>query len=170
MAITQAELKELLHYDQYTGVFTWLCNKRKPNSLGYAGTIAHRKGKKYMQICINFKKYYSHRLAWFYTNKEWPENEIDHIDGNGLNNKINNLRPVTRAENTKNTRKYNTNKSGLTGVCWDKRESKWKSYINIDGVLKNIGYFDNIFDAACSRKSASIKYEFHKNHGSNRPL
>jgi len=170
MTITQEELKRLLHYDPDTGVFVWLCNKRKSNEFGNAGTIANRRGKKYIQISINFKKYYAHRLAWLYMHGSLPKNQIDHINGNGIDNMICNLREVTIIENRRNHRKYITNKTGMTGACRDKRCGKWKTYIHLYGILKNIGYFDNIFDAACSRKNANIEYCFHKNHGSDRPL
>lgn len=170
MIITQDELKKLLSYDPETGEFIWLCKKRKSNINGFAGTLAYRGGKKYIQLSINLKKYYAHRLAWFYVNGFWPKNEIDHINGNGCDNRIENLRCVDRVENCRNQRKRNDNKSGITGVCWDKKQNKWKSYINIYGIFKNIGHFDNLFDAACSRKSMQQYYLFHKNHGDNRPL
>lgn len=170
MTITQEELKKLLNYDPETGIFKWICNKRRSNGSGCAGTLVYRNGKRYMQISIDSKKYYAHRLAWLYMYSEFPHNTIDHINGNGLDNSVSNLRDVTIVDNRRNHRKYNTNKSGLVGVCWDNTYKKWKSYINLYGVLKNIGHYDNIFDAACARKSAQHKYGFHKNHGSDRPL
>jgi hypothetical protein len=87
--ITQSELKELLHYDKDTGVFTWLVAKGgrvKPGQV--AGAITTSKaGKSYILIQISGKKYMAHRVACLYVYGTFPENEMDHIDGQGMNNK-----------------------------------------------------------------------------------
>lgn len=171
MTITQKELKKLLHYDPETGIFRWIV-KGKGIKKEIAGCVRKDKkvGKSYLLIRINWKLYRSHRLAWLYMHGELPANDIDHEDGNGLNNKLNNLRSVNRSENMKNMRLRVNNITGICGVHWNKKYSRWESYIKVNKKKMNLGYFDNIFDAACIRKSAETIYMYHKNHGSIRPL
>jgi hypothetical protein len=101
---------------------------------------------------------------------EFPEDQVDHIDGNGLNNIWTNLRPVTRGENNKNIRKRADNTSGTTGVYWDKRSRKWQVKIKLLGCYKHLGLFDSKEDAIAVRKAAEVFYGFHENHGTERPL
>ena len=166
--ITQEELKKLLHYDPETGVLTWVEGKRKNARAGWV--MKNQDGKSYYQLWIRYKYYYSHRLAWLYMTGSLPEYEIDHIDGNGCNNKFLNLREVDRYENHKNRRIPSNNKSGLIGVCVSKKYMSWRSQIKVRNKQIHLGFFDNIFDASCARKSAEIKYGFHENHGSIRSL
>ena len=97
------KVKEKLSYCEITGIFTRKTNhgKRKigdkMNSLSKFG---------YIQISVNNKTYTAQRLAWFYVNETWPLEDIDHIDRNKLNNKISNLRILTRSENLKNRPKW----------------------------------------------------------------
>lgn len=172
--LTREYLKTKLLYNKLTGEFVW---RVKPSKGGVkvgdtAGSIfANRtNGKKYITICIDKHKYYGHRLAFLYVDGSFPENEVDHIDGDGLNNKWENLRSVDAFGNKKNIKKHRDNKSGITGVHWETRDSKWVARIVSDRIRYDLGYFDNIFDAACARKNAEIKYNFHPNHGSDRPL
>jgi len=96
---------------------------------------------------------------------EWPEKQIDHIDGNPLNNKWDNLRDVTSQENGRNKRILKNNTSGFTGVCWDDVNKKWRAFIRVDRKTIHIGRFTNIQQAIDARKDANIKYGFHENHG-----
>ena len=76
---------------------------------------------------------------------------VDHIDNDKQNNNINNLRYATRKENGQNRRLGKNNTSGYKGVCFCKREAKWRSQIKIDGISLHLGYFDNIEDAKAAR-------------------
>lgn len=170
MTITQEELKKSLRYDPETGVFRWAVNRGRLLSGNVAGYVSISNMKQYIKIRINYKNYYGHRLAWLYMTGEWPENEIDHIDGNGTKNEWVNLRSVNRADNMKNSRRQSNNTSGFCGIWWHRKNRKWVSEIMVNQKKINIGSFDNIFDAVCSRKNAEFKHGFHKNHGSDRPL
>lgn len=172
MTITQEELKKLLHYDPETGVFMRLVRR---NQYAKIGDIAGWSqllncGKKYRMIYIGNKTHYEHRLAWLYVYGELPDYEIDHINGDGCDNKIKNLRHVSRLENRKNVKKQSNNTSGIVGVGIHKQSGLWRARISVNKLEKNLGFFNNIFDAVCARKNAEIKYGFHKNHGSDRPL
>jgi len=169
--LTQEYLKEALHYDPDTGVFTWLAPKSKSLKPGdIAGAKQHDGNKYRIQIMVNGKVYYRSVLAYLYMVGKFPELEIDHDDGNSLNDKWKNLNHVTKLENLKNKRQYASNTSGCTGVTWYKQTGKWFASIMVNKECDRLGYFGNIFDAAAARKSAENKYGFHKNHGAVRPL
>ncbi len=170
--LTQDRLKELLHYCPETGVFTWLVSGNGRRKGAEAGT-AHRNiisGKSYREVQVFGHKYQAHRLSFLYMTGEFPVDQVDHIDGNGLNNIWTNLRPVTFGENQKNRRKYAHNTSGTTGVYWNVQCDKWVSQIVVEGKSKYLGYFHNKEDAIAARKAADVLYGFHENHGTERPL
>jgi hypothetical protein len=107
----------------------------------------------------------AHRVAWAVYHGQWPDGQIDHIDGNRLNNRIENLRDVSASQNRKNTKKRKDNTSGIVGVCFDKQTGKWIAKINVSGSNKTLGRYSDIEEATLARKSAEIKYGFHANHG-----
>ena len=161
--LTQTRLKELLHYNPETGLFTRLiatCNRVKVGDI--AGCL--RKDG-YQLISVGDVRYLAHRLAFLYMTGEFPKDDMDHIDHIRDNNKWVNLRPVTRQENGKNQSVAKNNTSGCTGVCWDKERSKWLPQITVSGKPTYLGRFDNKADAVAAYQAASIKYGFHKNHG-----
>lgn len=163
----QEFLKSILEYNPLTGVFLWINSSNKKVIGNTAGSIKKdRCGISYLRIQINNRRYSCHRLAWIYTYGSIPDKmEIDHIDGNGLNNSINNLRLVDRVNNQRNKRMKNNNKSGKMGVCFCNTKKKWLAQIGLNGSKKHVGYFDNIDDAIKARSKAEIKYNFHPNHG-----
>ena len=112
------------------------CNDIKPNSEGY------------IRITINKKLYLLHRLIYKYFNVDWditysPNKQIDHIDINPLNNKIENLRVVTNSQNSRNQNKQKNCSSKYIGVYWNKNSNKWIAHIKINCKTTHLGYFDN---------------------------
>lgn len=171
--LTFERLRELLDYNPETGSFVWRVSR--PGRHAKKGQIAGRVrsssgGKKYRQIHMGSKCYLEHRLAYFWMTGTWPEQEIDHIDGNGENNKWVNIRSVTKSENRKNRRKYSRNTSGVTGVTFHRLTNKWQASIKVDGRSVYLGLFSSYDDAVKCRKQAEVKYGFHPNHGSERLL
>jgi hypothetical protein len=81
--------------------------------------------------------------------------EVDHRDGNGLNNRRRNLRLATHRQNSRNTKLRNDNKSGYRGVCWDEQTNRWKATINCDGKQIWLGRFDHLRDAAAAYNEAA---------------
>ena len=162
----------MLHYDPDTGVFTRLVtvsdNARNGDIAGFKQ--GNNCGKTYLAVTLKRKLYLLHRLAWLYVHGIFPVDQIDHINGNGTDNRICNLRVVTSRLNKMNMRQRHDNTSGVTGVYWAKREGKWNPKIHVNYKGLSLGYFDNLFDAVCVRKNAEIKYGFHANHGSIRSL
>lgn len=99
--ITHIELLKLLDYNPDTGLFTWTMHRGSRALKGsVAGSVSDTG---YQVIRLNNKLYKSHRLAWFYCFKEWPEYDIDHINRNKLDNSLSNLRDVPRSINNTNT-------------------------------------------------------------------
>ena len=169
--ITQARLKELLKYDPETGRFVWIKSTAACIAIGdVAGTVGAHGCKKYITICIGYKIYRAHRLAWLYVHGCFPRHQIDHIDGDGTNNKLGNLRAVTPKQNGRNLRLNIRNKSGFTGVTWRRAKSIWTAQIKVSGKNMHLGCFKTIVDAVAARIRANKKYGYHENHGQNRPL
>lgn len=180
--LTQEIVQELLDYNPETGILTWKERSKewfkrerdwKPWNIRFAGKEAGHdwkgsKGRKastsYRQISIFSIIYPAHRVAWMYYHGYWP-NVIDHINGNGLDNRITNLRDVSYQENSKNMAKFCNNTSGVTGVCWCNTHEKWIARINVRGKKITLGYFENFDEAVEARKSAEVEYGYHENHG-----
>lgn len=169
-SISQKRLKELLHYDPETGVFTWR-SYRSVNAK--AGSIAGGLCKTHGYILIHIggrrsiggRQYFAHRLAFLYMTGEFPINHTDHINHIKDDNRWANLREATQQTNNKNRPMQENNKSGHTGVYWYKSSGKWRSQINIDGKHIHLGCFTEKADAILARKTAEVKYGYHQNHG-----
>jgi hypothetical protein len=159
---------DFLEFDFKNGEIYWKKGRGGQKAGTRAGGVNTdaRNGKQYRQIGINGKLYLEHRLLYCFFHKDsFMESEIDHIDQNGLNNAIDNLRDVTRSENSRNQKKYSTNTSGVTGVYFNKTSGKWRAEIKVDGKMKHLGYFEIKEDAIAARQESQIEHNFHKNHG-----
>lgn len=142
--LSQSELKDLLHYNPDTGVFTWNKSISRIKKGDIAGSInINADGYKRIRIEIKRKKHQAHRLAWFYMYGRWPINQIDHIDGNPLNNRILNIRECSNSENQQNRSLNKNNNSGYFGVTFHKPTGKFQSQIRKNGKNKYLGRFDN---------------------------
>lgn len=141
MELKQHELKSRLHYDPSTGIFTWLSNARKDLRGKRAGTV-NDQGRRH--IGIKGKIYKEHRLAWLYVHGYMPVGEIDHIDRNQANNKISNLREVTRSQNLYNRPKPNRGNSPCKCVSYEPRGNKWVSYGSLNGRRVYLGSFSDL--------------------------
>lgn len=120
----------------------------------------------YKIVGMSGKRHLAHRIIWEMHHGKIPDGmQIDHVDHDKTNNKIENLRLVTSKENNYNMKFRSTNKSGVTGVSWDKQHGKWASNIKVNGVKIHLGLFSDLKTAAEVRRKAEIKYNFHENHG-----
>lgn len=142
---TPEELQSLFVYDKQTGSLLY---RRKPRGRGNnqagdpAGTI-YPNG--YLMVMIKRKRYYVHRLVWLIHHGSIPE-ILDHINGDKLDNRIENLRPATRSENAWNATRKPKGSSKFTGVCWT--PSGFVAYISHMNERVHIGYFEEEEDAA----------------------
>jgi hypothetical protein len=153
--ITAERLRELLHYDPETGVFTWRLPRRGVRA-GYEAGASRSDG--YRRIQVDGRVIYAHRLAWPYMTGEWPDAEIDHINGDPSDNRIVNLRPATRSQNSANGRKPSDNTSGLKGVSWHARGRKWRAQIVVNGKCRHLGLFDCPAAAHAAYLAATEKF------------
>jgi len=160
--LTKQRADELLDYDPDSGIFTWRVSRGRARAGSPAGCI---ESNGYLRIQIDARQYSAHRIAWLMTHGEFPPDEIDHIDGDRLNNRISNLRAVTRLENLRNQARQKNNTSGVTGVVWRKDRAKWQSSIKVNWRRKHLGYFDSFDDAVAARTLAEAIHGFHPNHG-----
>ena len=144
--LTPERLKSLLHYNEETGIFTRLVAASPRVKAGDICTCLDSDG--YIMIRVDWKRYKAHRLAWFYTHGVWPNGQIDHINGERHDNRIENLRDVSPQGNQHNRRKASTNNaSGFLGVRFYK--GSWRATICIAGNNIHIGTFSTQ-DAAYS--------------------
>jgi hypothetical protein len=157
------DIKKYLRYDAETGKIFWKLNKGGNGKAGNEAGWMDKGG--YFIIEINRKKYKAHRIAWLLTYGSWPEDEIDHINGNTKDNRLENLRDVSHRENLRNKKIYKNNTSGTIGVSFDKSKQGYQASIQINGKSKNLGVFKNKEEAIAARAAANIKYNFHENHG-----
>lgn len=149
-------LRELLCYAPETGAFTWRVNRRGKAKAGDIAGTQNSSG--YWLISVRDRLYYAHRLAWLYMKGEWPADQVDHINGNPADNRWVNLRTATNGQNQANSRCRNNNKSGVKGVHWDTRRGYWVAQIMINYKSINLGYFEDIADAASAYADAAAKY------------
>lgn len=96
----------------------------------------------------------AHRVIWAMSQNAWPTGEIDHIDGNKTNNKLANLREVTRSENERNKGLTRLNKSGGKCVYWNFKDQKWEVRVGLHGFKHYIGQFSDLADAIAAAKEA----------------
>lgn len=144
LAVNDLEyLKERLNYDRNTGLFYW----RSHSEHQYTGRLAgHINADGYRMIRVLKKKTYGqHRLAWAFINGNWPIGEIDHINGDRTDNRIENLRVVSDRENAQNRSAHRNGK--LVGSYYDSKRNKWRGRITIAGIVRYLGSFDSAEEA-----------------------
>ena len=151
MSLTIDRLKEVLSYDPETGVFTHISPRKKIRVGEVSGHLDSSNG--YITLRIDKKKYYGHRAAFLYMTGNWPNNVVDHIDGNRSNNKWENLRDVTRTVNQQNIKKAPASSlSGKLGAF--KKKNRWASSIKSSGKVVRLGSFSTPEEAHAAYVSA----------------
>ena len=146
--LTHEYLLEILDFNQETGKFYWKIYRKNNVRVGAeAGSIikSPRKRTPHRMLEIDNKSYLLHRLAWFYVNKKWPEGQIDHIDKNGLNNSMKNLREATNEQNQANT--DGKSKLGFLKGTHRQTNGRYQARIQANGKQKALGTFDTMQEA-----------------------
>lgn len=111
----------------------------------------------YVEVQIDGMRFLAHRLAWFYVNGSWPKTNIDHRDRDRANNRYDNLREATQAQNTINKSVQSNNKLGVQGVVFDRHRNKFRAYVNLNGKHHHGGRFDTLEEAKAARDQLSLR-------------
>lgn len=161
-----SELKEVLSYDQKTGVFKW--RKRITGQISAGSPAGYVDQSGYVVITYKKKRYKAHRLAWLFVNGRFPSKLIDHRNSIRRDNRYENLREADYFQNAQNSAVQKNSNSKIKGVCWAAHAKKWMAYVNSNGSRNHLGYFSNKDEAvaAVMAKREMLHREFH-NHGSN---
>jgi hypothetical protein len=146
--LTVQRAREVFSYNPETGDLHYSVQSGKRGTLGKAAGWVNRSGKTVRRkVRVDGTDYMAHRVIWLIVTGEWPEYEIDHIDGDGLNNRWENFRAATASENLRNRGPQINNTTGYKGTCFDKKRGKFVAGIKIHGVRKNLGSFDTVEEA-----------------------
>ena len=157
-------LSSIFEYEPQTGVLAWRGGRRGRGCVAgrEAGTV--KVDGRYRTVVVDGKRRYVHRIVWEMHNGPIPVGMcIDHVDGNGLNNKIENLRLTTLSLNQRNRAVGKNSTTGIPGVnC----HCNGKGF-SVHCANKYAGYSEDFFEACCLRKSAELQHGYHTNHGRN---
>ncbi len=152
--LTAEKARKLWYYNPDTGEFVNKVNRSRNAGKGKLAGYIHPTGYKFIKF--KYKAFSAHRLAWLIMTGKWPTN-IDHINGNPSDNRWNNLRECTAAQNAHNSKIRKNNNSGFKGVCWHKSK-KWHVRIGINNKRIYIGLFDTKEEAYEAYIKASKQY------------
>ena len=153
--LEQNYIKSLFDYKD--GKLFWrISRSRRVKPGDEAGYTRKDNGRRIVNV--DGKLQFSHRLI-FMLHHGWAPDEIDHIDGDAANNRIENLRPASRAQNQWNSRLRKDNTSGVKGVVWYAPTKKWTAQIKANGKRKRLGYYNTREDAADAIRNA--QHMFH---------
>lgn len=138
MTLTQQQLMAEVHYDLESGRFTRLTARggaKVGDECGYINALGYR------YLSVGNREYQAHRLAWLWVHGEWPRQVIDHMNGNRADNRIVNLRDVSRLANQRNCKTHVSNTSGHRGVYWHKPTNNWTAMVFHKTKCISLGYF-----------------------------
>lgn len=179
-------LRSVLDYDPSTGLFLW--KVRSASLFPYEQSVArwrcaiwnkknagkpalctpHGHHRTHLSGAIFGQSWLAHRIAWAIHHGISEFGLIDHRDGDGLNNRISNLRLATRSQNAQNARQRSDNKSGTSGVNWIERRGHagaWVARIQVGNRRLFLGHFCSFEEASAARLEALKKYDFGPVHG-----
>lgn len=150
-------LDELFNYDELSGIVTWKKSRSPRIKLGTQVKYKNKFG--YIQVRLNGKLWMLHRLIWLMKTGSFPNEEIDHIDGNRSNNSWNNLRDVSKSQNMQNRKGPDKDSNtGILGATFDKQRNKYRAQLTINGekILNKI--FDTAEEAGNAYTQAKENY------------
>ena len=169
LEIRYEEVARLFTYDRETGVLYWRIKNRNSIRRNYVAGSSRGAKDGYRQVRIKGKKYLEHRIIMMLCFGHIPENaEIDHTNHVRNDNRLCNLRFVTRSENNRNKSVSSKSTTGVTGVYFYKRLQKYIARIRVNREFIHLGVFDTLEGAAEARRQADKEFNFNNNHGKGR--
>lgn len=156
--LTQQRLRELVDYNPETGDFRWRGNTSRYPAVsrkreGKIATVTNGHGHSYLYI--DGEKFAAARLAWLYMTGQWPEHQIDHANQRRWDDRWENLRQATVAENCQNRTRQTSNTSGCRGV-W-KQNGKWLVRVTVRGQTHYLGSYDTFEEAVIVRNDGALR-------------
>jgi hypothetical protein len=163
--LTQDKARELFEYHEDGYLIRKISGQGRANKAGskvgnYSAKNLGKRNARYVTTKINGQHWCVHKLIYLWHHGYVPD-QLDHINRDTLDNRIENLRPATNSQNASNRKLFSNNTSKVKGVYWHKYTKKWFVYVDINKQRKNIGYFDDFEFAELAAIEARIKY-----HGS----
>ena len=166
-------LRECFDYNESSGLITWKvrpqshfptqkgCKVFNSRLSGKVAGYAHNRG--YLAVNVNGYTYLVHRVCWALSTGEWPTEDVDHINGIKDDNRLVNLRVVTRGVNSRNQKLRSNNSTDCMGVTRD--NNSFRVRVGTEGKRVSLGNFKTLDEAVEVRKNAESSYGFHENHG-----
>jgi hypothetical protein len=143
--------EKMFNYNATTGEVRW-------NNTGKVAGYINDRG--YRVIELSGKRFKAHRIAWTLFHGKPPVGEIDHINRQKSDNRIDNLRDTNTKGNMQNRGLQKNNTSGHRGVVWHKRDAQWRARIKVNNIQHHLGAFDKFEDAVTARQVAEDVFEF----------
>lgn len=160
--LTQERLKEMFNYNKLTGDFIRIKPLKGNQLYGIVGSLNN---DGYISISVDWKRYGAHNLVWLYHYGKFPDLQLDHINSIKTDNRLENLREVSQAENQRNKKLHKNNKFGYHGIRYGKNKKSYRASITRENTTINLGTYKTLEEAISARVQAEIKYGFHENHG-----
>lgn len=154
MTLTHCFVKETFVYDEVTGILSWRNNRRRGIQANSEAGWTSAEG--YRTVTLQRKSYLVHRVIWLYVHGSFPQGQIDHINGNRIDNRIENLRDVSFAENRLNKKRHRSGR--LYGCSFNKAQQKWISQITINKKIQYLGSFKTEQEAHLAYVKAFEEY------------
>ncbi|WP_336273770.1 HNH endonuclease [Vreelandella indica] len=173
--IDPQEVRKQFNYNAETGELIWRerdvnanrhnakWNKRYAHKP--AGHVRESSSRSYINVRFMGSDYAAHRIIWAWVTGENPPWQIDHEDGDSLNNAWINLRDGTGYINNRNSKLPKSNSSGFVGVVWSKQSNKWHAQAKTNGKVRFLGAFNDINEAAAVSKKFRLENDFSERHG-----
>ena len=153
--LTRCDLLRLFRYDQQSGI---VVSRVTRGNVPAGSIVGHKHKSGYCVVGIGGRHFTLHRIIWMMMTGVWPSDGIDHIDGDKANNRWSNLREATSRENNFHKPLCRRNRSGVKGVWYDSRISKWTAIICPTAGKKKCKRFEDLASAAEWRRQQAVKY------------
>lgn len=157
------KFSKYFNYNPMTGLIVNRVKRGRANAGQESGGVKVYDSIRYRVIVFECKHYYAHSIAWFLYKGYWPRGVIDHINHNGLDNRIDNLREVTHKDNLRNAKKSKNNTTGYTGVY--KQGDKYCAKIGTSTGRKYLGLFDTAEEASQAYELEKLVQGYNVRHG-----